>query len=140
MKQFLVEAEKKNRAFLDGAQPVTFLIGDREVTASPPSDGAMMMVMVRMGSDSMVQQAAGITTFMEHVFDKPTVRWLTSRLEDDDDPFGPDLLSEMIGWLLDQWANPPVVDEEPESSPSTRQDGSSSSPGASGRKSKVKRV
>lgn len=139
MKQFLVEAEKK-KAFVEGAEPITFQIGDREVTAKPLTDGALMVVMAQLGSDSMAQQAAGITSFMNHVFDKPTVRWMQSRLEDDDDGFNPELLQKIVSWLLDEWTNPPVVDGDEEPSPSTPQGGSSSSSAASGRKQKVKRV
>jgi len=136
MKQFAVAAQRKQAEDLDGAEPITFKVGEREVTAIPPSSSQFFLVMAAMGSPSATTRANGVKTFLDSIFEGGDSLYLGRLMEQGLIEVAD--INEIVGWLIDEWSNPPQVDETEsngESSPSTRSDDSSPSAGRTGRKS-----
>jgi hypothetical protein len=118
-REFITAVEEKA---LGGPQDVTFTMGSsvvgpdgevtvekREVTAHPPRDGQVAMMMARMGRHSSTSdKIAGIIDFFVDILDDEDHQYVVGRLMDRNDPFGIADVTDIMGYLVEEWAARPT--------------------------------
>jgi hypothetical protein len=105
-KEFTTAAEEK----VDGGlQALTFVIDGHELTAHPPRDGQVAMMMARMGRHSSNNdKVAGMIDLFVALFDKADEQYVVDRLLDREDDFGIEQISDVMTWLMEEWGKRPT--------------------------------
>lgn len=93
-----------------------------------PSDGQLAMLMASMGRGANpVDSVAGPMNFFDTLLDDEGRHYVTERLFDRKDPFGPDVMEAIMEALIEEWGGRPT---QPSSGsiPSQPTDGQNSTP------------
>lgn len=121
-KEFITAVEEK---VTNGPQPITFTLGKtiietvdgeeveqverHEVTAHPPKEGQVALMMARMGRHSSTpDKIAGIIDFFVEILDDEDHQYVVNRLLDRKDPFGITEVTEVMTWLVQEWGQRPT--------------------------------
>ena len=105
-KEFTTAAEEKVEG---GPGDITFTIDGRELTARPPKDGQVAMMMARMGRHSTNNdKVAGMIDFFVELFDEADEQYVVDRLLDGDDDFGITQVTDIMTWLMEEWSKRPT--------------------------------
>lgn len=129
MKEFAIAA-KAEAEDPEIVVPIKFKVGDQECLAYSPEAGQLAIMFSRM-DDTIAndgERMAAMIDFFLGLLDKDSRRVLTKRLMDRDDNFELEDVSDIMGWLMEQWSGRPT---QPSSA-------SSRSRANGGRKSTVK--
>lgn len=108
---------------------IEFKVGDRICYADKtPGDGQLAVLMATTTKHSGIEeQVAGTINFLFSVLDEESHTYLVSRLLDRKDPFGMENVTEILGYLMEEWSGRPTV-SSPGSTASPRSDGPRSTP------------
>lgn len=89
----------------DGVETVT----KRDITAHPPKEGQIALMMARMGRhSSSSDKVAGIIDFFVEVMDQADHDYVVGRLLDREDPFGFNDVTQISTWLIEEWGQRPT--------------------------------
>jgi len=107
MKEFTTAAKAAVAEDDDGV--ITFMVDDLEVKAYQPSSGQMAMVYQALSDyNSDQRKVAGIIDFFFGLLDNDAEQALGRRLLSREDPFDLDQVTEIISWLVEEWAGRPT--------------------------------
>lgn len=111
--------------------PVTFTLADLEgvqhsFTATFPKDGTLLLFMAAQAEDTdEATQAAAVFDLLREIFEPEQFRKLRAWLKDG--AMTPDLLTEIMTWLIEEWAafptQPPSGSSAPRTTTGTRSTG-----------------
>jgi uncharacterized protein YneF (UPF0154 family) len=105
-KEFTTAAEEKVEG---GLAQITFKIDGHELTAHPPRDGQVAMMMAQMGRHSTNNdKVSGMIDFFVNLFDPADEQYLVNRLWDREDDFGIEQISDVMTWLMEEWSKRPT--------------------------------
>lgn len=123
MREFVTAAKKAHEEPDEG---VTITLDGREMVYYQPTDGQLMMFMASSGRHTSTTDAvAGLVDFFMGLFDEPDQIYMSNRLMQRSDPFGHEMIEEMLEAMIEEWTGRPFK---------LRSD-SAPSPTATGRKS-----
>ena len=81
----------------------------RSLIAYRPKDGQVAMLMARMGRHSSTQdKMAGIIDFFVEVLGREDHEYVVNRLLDREDPFGFGEVTDVMEYLMEEWAGRPT--------------------------------
>jgi hypothetical protein len=92
-------------------QPLEFKVeGHDEVLRSfKPSDGQLAMLMASTGRHTSEHtQVAGIIDFFVSLLDEPSQLLTTDWLLDRTDPFGIEMVNDIMAWMVEEWTARPT--------------------------------
>ena len=109
MREFAIAA---GRAALVKDEPITYKLGDRELTANPPSVGQLALF-VMSGRGMGLGSVTGMLEFLSDVTSDKDWRYIQDKLRD-----GLDItvLSEVTNYLIGEWSGRPTglsIDSSP---------------------------
>lgn len=108
MKEFVTSA-REAVADEDNEDLVIFKLDDQEVHAYAPTPGQLAMMYAAVSDHAKDdKRIAGVVDFFFGLIDEESQRVLSARLMDRNDPFELDQLTEIMGWLVEQWAARPT--------------------------------
>jgi hypothetical protein len=122
---------QEETSVFDAAKPITFHIDDLKVTAYPPTETQLALVMVAMagadedsdeGGAEMVREVMG---FFFGLFDDDDQKALRGKMRDREHPLTVTLIGEIIEALVEEWSKRPTK-SSPGSTPSRRSGGTKS--------------
>jgi hypothetical protein len=86
-----------------------FKVDGHELTCYPPAEGQLAVLMASTSRHTSVsEQIAGIINFFVEVMDGPSHAYLVGRLLDRNDPFGLNEVTEIMGWMVEEWSGRPT--------------------------------
>lgn len=90
--------------------PIKFKVGEQECLAYRPEAGQLAIMYSRM-DDTLAndgEKIAAMIDFFMGLLDKESRRVLTRRLMDREDAFEMEDVSDIMNWLMEQWAGRPT--------------------------------
>jgi len=106
VKEFTTAAKE---AVTDDEQVVEFTVDGLEVRAHQPSSGQMAMVYQALSDYNTDQRkVAGIIDFFMGLLDEDVQQALGQRLLSREDPFDLDQVTNILTWLVEEWAGRPT--------------------------------
>jgi hypothetical protein len=93
----------------ENAEPISFKIFDEEFHCIPQIQGKVLLNMVAgSNSDDPAASAGVITEFFDSVLKEESLKRFNLLVEDKDRIVSVETLSEIVGWLAEQYTNRPT--------------------------------
>lgn len=90
----------------EGEQEV---VNRRTITAYPPKEGQVALMMARTGRHSSTQdKVAAMIDFFVEVLDEGDHQYVVNRLLDRNDPFGLGDVTDVMTYLIEEWGGRPT--------------------------------
>jgi PhoPQ-activated pathogenicity-related protein len=126
MREFVTAVNEAYPAEQEVDEGNTFILDGKELRYYAPAEGQYMVFMASTSRHaSNNEQVAGVVNFFIGLFDDESQTYLTERLMDRKDPFGIDMINQILDAMVEEWTGRPTK------SPTA----SSRSPKTGGRKS-----
>lgn len=116
-------SKAQSSATFENDVPITFHIDDDEVTAHPPTEGQLALVMASMSDEGSPTMVSEVLSFFFGMFDEGDAAVLRERMRKGTLPM--DSVSEIIEALIEEWSKRPTKSPS-DSTPSRRRTGKSS--------------